>query len=72
MDKLLENIGMAALFSAFGVLLFTISFFMMAKMLTMFPQLMRKEIEEDQNTALAILMGSIVIGISIIVAAAVH
>ena len=32
----------------------------------------KKEIEEDQNTALAVLMGSIIIGISIIIAAAIH
>lgn len=33
---------------------------------------LRKEIEEDQNTALAIIMGSVILGISIIIAAAVH
>ena len=32
----------------------------------------RKEIEEDQNTALAILIGSVIIGIAMIVASAVH
>jgi putative membrane protein len=31
-----------------------------------------KEIEQDQNTALAIIIGSIVIGMSIIIAAAIH
>ena len=30
-----------------------------------------KEIEEDQNVALAVLMGSVVIGLSIIIAAAI-
>ncbi|REJ82810.1 MAG: DUF350 domain-containing protein [Planctomycetota bacterium] len=30
-----------------------------------------KEIEEDQNIALAILMGSVVIGLSIVIAAAI-
>ncbi len=32
----------------------------------------RKEIEEDQNTALGIIIGSVIIGISIIIAAAIH
>ena len=32
----------------------------------------RKEIEEDQNTSLAVLIGSVIIGIAIIIAAAVH
>jgi uncharacterized membrane protein YjfL (UPF0719 family) len=30
-----------------------------------------KEIEEDQNTAVAIVMGSVILGISIIIAAAI-
>jgi uncharacterized membrane protein YjfL (UPF0719 family) len=33
---------------------------------------LRKEIEEDQNVALAVLVGSVILGISIIIAAAVH
>lgn len=33
---------------------------------------LRKEIEEDQNTALGIIIGSVIIGISIIIAAAIH
>ena len=32
----------------------------------------RKEIEDDQNTSLAIIIGSVIIGIALIVAAAVH
>ena len=32
----------------------------------------RKEIEDDQNIALAILIGSVIIGIAMIVASAVH
>ena len=32
----------------------------------------RKEIAEDQNTALAIVMGSVILGIAIIVASAVN
>lgn len=33
---------------------------------------LRKEIEEDQNVALAVLLGSLILGISVIIAAAVH
>jgi len=32
----------------------------------------RKEIEEDQNTALGLVLGAVIIGISIIIAAAIH
>jgi len=33
---------------------------------------MRKEMEEDQNVALGIVLGSLILGISIIIAAAIH
>jgi uncharacterized membrane protein YjfL (UPF0719 family) len=36
------------------------------------PFSIRKEIEEDQNTALAIVLAAIIIGIAMIVSAAVH
>jgi hypothetical protein len=36
------------------------------------PFSIRKEIEEDQNTALAILIGSVILGLSWIIAAAIH
>jgi putative membrane protein len=40
-------------------------------MKTLMPFSLRKEIEEDQNTALAIIIGSVIIGMSIIIAAAI-
>jgi len=36
------------------------------------PFSIRKEIEEDQNTSLGIVIGSIVLGLAIIIAAAIH
>ena len=33
---------------------------------------LRKEIEEDQNTALAVLIGAVILGIAVIIAAAIH
>jgi uncharacterized membrane protein YjfL (UPF0719 family) len=56
-------------FSLIGIALFGLAFFIIVKVS---PFSTRKEIEEDQNTALAILIGSVIIGISLIVAAAVH
>jgi putative membrane protein len=44
-------------------------FFLVVVKLSPFPVI--REIEEDQNIALAILMGSVVIGLSIIIAAAI-
>jgi uncharacterized membrane protein YjfL (UPF0719 family) len=36
------------------------------------PFSLRKEIEEDQNTALGIIMGAVILGVALIVSAAVH
>ncbi len=51
-----------------GVVMFAISF-MIIKLVTPFS--IRKEIEEDQNTALAVMIGSVILGLSIIIASAV-
>ncbi len=48
--------------------MFAIAFFLMIKVT---PFSVRKEIEEDQNTALAIIMAGVIIGISLIIAAAI-
>ena len=55
-------------YSAVGMLVFAVFFFLVIKFAP-FPII--KEIEEDQNMALAILIGAMVIGLSIIVAAAI-
>jgi len=64
-----RNLANAAAYTLFGVVVFGIAFVVMTKLT---PFSVRKEIEEDQNTSLAIIMGSIVIGLAIIIAAAVH
>ena len=58
----------ALLFSAMGFALFGLAFYVIVKVA---PFSIRKEIEEDQNTSLAILIGSVIIGLAIILAAAV-
>lgn len=69
MGQLPELIVSTLAFSAIGLLLFALAFWIMKMVI---PFSMRKEIEEDQNTALGIIIGSIIIGIALIVAAAVH
>ncbi len=69
MGQLPELIVSTLAFSAIGLLLFALAFWIMKMVM---PFSMRKEIEEDQNTALGIIIGSIIIGIALIVAAAVH
>lgn len=51
-----------------GIGLFGVSFLIMT---ALSPFSIRKEIEEDHNTALAILIGSVIIGLSLIIAAAI-
>lgn len=51
-----------------GLVLFGMGAWLMEKVT---PFSIRKEIEDDQNTALAILMGSVFIGLALIIAAAI-
>lgn len=59
----------ALIFVVLGLVIFAISFFILDKFL---PYSVHKEIEEDQNVALGIIIGSMLIGIAIIIAAAIH
>ncbi|HXH40997.1 MAG TPA: DUF350 domain-containing protein [Thermoanaerobaculia bacterium] len=56
-------------YTLFGMIIFGIAFAIIVKIT---PFSMRKEIEEDQNIALAILIGSVMLGLSIIIAATIH
>jgi putative membrane protein len=69
MNQLPELLVSTLAFSVIGLLLFALAFWIMGKAT---PFSIRKEIEEDQNTALAILIASVIIGIALIVSAAVH
>ena len=66
---LLSHLKTAAVFSLLGVALFGLVFFIIVRIT---PFSIRKELEEDQNIALGILMGSVMLGLAIIVAAAIH
>ncbi|HXM35652.1 MAG TPA: DUF350 domain-containing protein [Pyrinomonadaceae bacterium] len=69
MDQLLNLIVTTLVFSLIGIVLFALAFLIIVKIA---PFSTRKEIEDDQNVALAILIGSVIIGIAMIVASAVH
>lgn len=66
--KDVHDLVMTFVYSAIGMLVFSVFFLIIIKV-SPFPII--KEIEEDQNVALAILMGSVVIGLSIVIAAAI-
>ena len=59
----------ALAFAIIGLIFFAFAFVIMTKVT---PFCVRKEIEEDQNTALAIVMASIIIGIAIIIGMAIQ
>lgn len=63
-----EAIISSAAFAAIGIVVFALAFWLMTKIA---PFSVRKEIEEDQNVALAVIMAGVLIGISLIIAAAV-
>lgn len=68
LDELLPVLLTTAIFVALGLIVFAAAFFIIVRVV---PFSVKKEIEEDQNTALAVLIGSIIIGISIIIGAAI-
>jgi uncharacterized membrane protein YjfL (UPF0719 family) len=59
----------ALVFAALGIVIFVGAFMLIDKMT---PYDLWKEIVEDKNIALAILVGSMSIGIGMIIAASVH
>lgn len=68
LDELLPVLISTIVFVCLGLIIFAAAFFIIVRVS---PFSVKKEIEEDQNTALAILIGSMIIGMAIIVAAAI-
>ena len=56
-------------YTIFGLVVFAIAFWIIVKTT---PFSIRKEIEEDQNISLAILIGSVMLGLAIIIASTIH
>lgn len=56
------------LYTGIGVAIFLAAFYLIVKIT---PFSIRKEIEEDQNTALGIVIGAVIIGLALIVSATV-
>lgn len=68
LDQLMEVVVTTIIFVVIGLIVFSIAFLIM-NLVTPFS--IRKEIEEDHNTALAIVIGATIIGIAMIVSAAI-
>ncbi|HMK33816.1 MAG TPA: DUF350 domain-containing protein [Desulfomonilaceae bacterium] len=59
----------SVIYSAIGLVVFGVALWIMTRVS---PFSIRKEIEDDQNTSLAIIMGSIFISLAIIIQAAIR
>ena len=69
MDKLLPVLLTTDIFVAIGLVVFAIAF---GIVVLISPFSVKKEIEEDQNTALAIIIGALIVGIALIISAAIQ
>ena len=67
MDQLLETLVTTMIFVAIGIVIFAVTYGILGMI---YP--IKKEIEEDHNTALGVVIGAIMIGIAIIIAAAIQ
>jgi putative membrane protein len=65
----LSALANALIYSVLGIVIFAITFVLIDKLT---PYHLWKEIVEDKNVALAVLIGAMSIGMCIIIAAAVH
>ena len=68
-NQLLHQLLVAAVLSILGLVILGAVWLVLIKVL---PFSLRKEMEDDQNVALGIVLGSLVLGISLIIAAAIH
>ena len=69
MDNLMKHVIASLVFTGIGIAVFGVAF-VIIKAITPFS--IRKEIEEDQNVSVGIVIGSVIIGLAIIIAAAIH
>ena len=69
MEDIMPVLVTTAIFTLFGIVVFGIAYLIIVKAT---PFSIRKELEEDHNTALAIVIGAVIIGIALIIAAAIQ
>ena len=69
LDELWSVVETTVIFVVIGLIVFALAFLIVV---LVSPFSMKKEIEVDQNTALAIIFGSIIIGLAMIISAAIH
>jgi putative membrane protein len=68
-SSLVRGVVGSLVYSTVGLVMFAIAFMIINKAV---PFSIRKEIEDDQNTSLGIVIAAVIVGIAMIVSAAVH
>jgi putative membrane protein len=66
--EIINTVVQSVIFVSIGLVVFGIAFWLITKVT---PFSIRKEIEEDQNTALGVVIGSVIIGLAMIIASAI-
>ena len=69
LDQLASLVIQTLVFAIIGVLIFAVSFWIIVKVT---PFSVRKEIEEDHNVAIAIVIRAVILGIALVIAAAIQ
>jgi len=69
LEGLLPTVIITVVFVVLGLIVFALAFLIIAKAT---PFSVRKEIEDDQNIALAIVIAAVILGSAVIIAAAIH
>ena len=69
MAELYNNLLAAVVFAALGIVVYAMAFVVLDKLT---PYSLWREIVERQNTALAVLIGLVSLGLGVIIAAAIH
>ena len=67
-DTDIHQLILSVLYSGVGAIVFAVVFLLIVKLS---PFSIQKEIEEDQNTSLGIIIGSVLIGLAMIISAAI-
>ena len=68
LEELVPVLITTVVFVGIGLVVFALAFLIIVKVS---PFSVKKEIEEDHNTSLAIIIGAIIIGVAIIIASAI-
>jgi putative membrane protein len=69
LDELFNVLETTIIFVALGLVVFAVAFLIVVLVA---PFSVKKEIEDDQNISLAVIIGSVIIGVAMIISAAIH